>query len=293
MAAERPGKAFEKMVAAIEQAMGHQAGRTVEYDKRIRHLVTGKLRQFDVVVTQGDDHHKLVTVIECKDHGRAVDVELVEAFIAKVDGCDVNRGIIVSSNGFSEDARMVAAASKIATMTLQEAEAFDWIAMPEGNFVQHHQIIDHIQIQFDFDPPEPDIDALFARGARFVDENDVEFTNESLGRLLSPHVAWHDVPPGGDPVDFVFQDQKPQASLLEVDGERWRPRRIMMTATARVAVEVMDLALHTYATTERDVAVASADIQVGGTAFKLMLVRNADETTQVMLVPSPTPAAKE
>jgi len=284
---DKPGKALERLVAALEQALGHDSGRIVEYDKRIQHLVTGKKRQFDVVVTQGEGHHVVITAIECKDHKRPVDVEKVEAFISKIQGCNVHRGILVSSKGFSEDALKLSAAHKITTITLEEVEIFDWLS-PDFTFAEHIRHVDRLEVWMGLSTLLPDLDTILASGACVTDANGVKLDNDFWSRLTFRSIPWQEIAPGGAR-DFVLDGPDPQLWIEMADGERLQIHRIGIKGQARVEAKHVPMALHTYATPGRGIPVASADIQVGDGTMKLMMVREADDTTRVIIVPSAKP----
>jgi predicted helicase len=127
VSAKKDGKAFHRLVHAIESAIAiGNANTRVETSKRIADKVTGRPREHDVVLTIAQEHHELVIALECRDHSRKIDVGAVEAFRSKCEHTGINSGIIVSARGFYKPAIQKAASYDIRCLTLDEAESFDW-----------------------------------------------------------------------------------------------------------------------------------------------------------------------
>ncbi|NLN98817.1 MAG: restriction endonuclease [Bacteroidales bacterium] len=62
-------------------------------------------RQIDVLITPSDENDlKQIIAIEVKYYSTKIDVKIVESFIAMLDDVGVEKGIIVSSKGFSKSA---------------------------------------------------------------------------------------------------------------------------------------------------------------------------------------------
>jgi len=126
---EKQGRDLEKLVEVLERVLGADGRATVESPARIRDRVTGRLREFDVVITGRVGHRDVKVAVECRDRRRPVGVGAVEAFVTKTSDCDVDRRVIVSSTGFREPARIKANARGIECVDLNRAEGFPWIRM--------------------------------------------------------------------------------------------------------------------------------------------------------------------
>ena len=72
---DKKWKMFERIVAAIHVA--EQRGATVQWGETI------KGRQFDVTVRFKHGLYEYLTVVECKDYGRPVPAEKVDALVTK------------------------------------------------------------------------------------------------------------------------------------------------------------------------------------------------------------------
>lgn len=90
--------------------------------------VPGKegLRQIDVLITTRTAGLNLKTAIECKDHKSKISIGTVDAFHSKLMDINANKGIIVSSNGFSSKAIAKAKRLGISLYTAHEALSDKW-----------------------------------------------------------------------------------------------------------------------------------------------------------------------
>jgi hypothetical protein len=81
----------------------------------------------------------IVTAIECRDRKARVDSPQIEAFAEKCRDTGIDKGVIVSSAGFTKPAIAKAAAKQIDCITLSEAASFPWNAL-QGIFVSNKRI---------------------------------------------------------------------------------------------------------------------------------------------------------
>jgi len=118
------GPPFERLVAAVQSKLDATAD--VEWNKRIRGK-SGLSRQIDVAIKGRCGSAELLIAIEAKDYSRdLVSIELVEAFATKLDDIQANKGIMVTTNGYTRDALMVAQRLSIDTCILRPANDADW-----------------------------------------------------------------------------------------------------------------------------------------------------------------------
>jgi hypothetical protein len=98
---EKPGIAFEKVVAAIQAQIDPSA--TVSHNEFLTDRL-GQRRQFDVVVRGTFAGQQMVGIIECKDLRGKVDTPAIDAFVTKAQDINANFKVIVSRRGFSKPA---------------------------------------------------------------------------------------------------------------------------------------------------------------------------------------------
>jgi hypothetical protein len=90
----------------------------VKYNQRIRGLISGTLRQVDVLLEKRDDSSRIV--VECKYYNRKLTIKLVESFIGFLEDVGLSDGIIVTNIGVSKPAAKRVALSAIRIRVLSE-----------------------------------------------------------------------------------------------------------------------------------------------------------------------------
>lgn len=103
---------FERIVAAIHVAETH--GAAVTWNE----IIEG--RQFDVTIRFKVGFYEYLTLIECRDYKRPIEVEKVEAFITKAKHHKANKAIMVSAYGFQSGAKKVARRENIELYSLRQ-----------------------------------------------------------------------------------------------------------------------------------------------------------------------------
>ncbi len=119
------GTRFEKLTERIFT----QLVKNPEYEK-VEHNVKldGKdgPRQIDVLVTSEVTGMTIKTIIECKDYKGRVSVGVVDSLHSVMEDVNANKGVLVSSNGFSSTAIKKAKRLGISIYTAHEALSEKW-----------------------------------------------------------------------------------------------------------------------------------------------------------------------
>jgi hypothetical protein len=68
----------------------------------------------------------MLVVIECKDYKKPVGIEKLEAFAQKLNDVGANLGVMISTSGFDEGAKVIATQNRIMLRTYREAQGQDW-----------------------------------------------------------------------------------------------------------------------------------------------------------------------
>jgi hypothetical protein len=86
------------------------------------------LRQIDVVIRGVVNQYQILIVVECRDEARPVDVGEVDAFVSVVRDVRANKGVMISTSGFSSAAIELARVHGITTKTYLylDTENIDW-----------------------------------------------------------------------------------------------------------------------------------------------------------------------
>lgn len=88
---------------------------------------TKELRQVDVAIFINSYEGQKFVAVECKNHKDKIDVQDVESFSSKLIGIRANKGIMVSTSGFTEGARNLACSSlgiELQEMTIEQLSEY-------------------------------------------------------------------------------------------------------------------------------------------------------------------------
>lgn len=115
---------FENLVARIEKDAG-PAGLVVKSPDRVRCKTTGRLREVDATVRTRAGTSDILITIECRRRKHREDVTWVEQLATKKQLIGAARTLAVSSNGFSDGARTLAARLGIDLRTISDVSIAD------------------------------------------------------------------------------------------------------------------------------------------------------------------------
>lgn len=94
---------FQQVVLILHEHLAGDA--TVEESARLKHRVTGKEREVDVVVRSTVAAQEVILSVEATAKGRKADVTWVEGMLKKHSDLPTSKLVLVSEAGFTEDAR--------------------------------------------------------------------------------------------------------------------------------------------------------------------------------------------
>jgi hypothetical protein len=120
-------KRFEKIIHAMHQQLA-PAEAIVTPDDKVMGCESQVLRQLDVTIRANVASYSLFIVIECRDESRPIDVNGIGEFATKLHDVKANKGILISTSGFTEGAVTMARARGITTRTYVDTENADWRA---------------------------------------------------------------------------------------------------------------------------------------------------------------------
>jgi hypothetical protein len=130
-------KHFERLVAAIHQAADQGA------DVRWNEKIGG--RQFDVTIRFRRGLYDYLTVIECKDQERPVQVGDVDAFVTKAADAHADHAVLASTSGFQQGAQEVAHKHDLTLIHITESSEIDLSSMFGAKWGEP---VDALHIQF-------------------------------------------------------------------------------------------------------------------------------------------------
>ena len=121
------GQTFEALVAEFYQALLAENS-TSQITTQERIAGPDGLREFDIVIRTSVADFESITLVECKDYGRLVSVETIDAFASKLADFSGNKGILISRKGFSKNAIQKAKRCGIDVCTIDKAKDLSTIS---------------------------------------------------------------------------------------------------------------------------------------------------------------------
>ena len=133
-----PWQDYEELVKQIYEALGQAHGVTIEcWGSNCRRTgKSGATYQIDVLATHSDGVHQYRTAIECKYWDKPVGRDVISKQAQLVQDIQVNKAVVVSKMGFSDQAQMVAQANNIGLVELRKPVDKDWQGRIRGIHVQ-------------------------------------------------------------------------------------------------------------------------------------------------------------
>ena len=117
---------FQHLITLIERLVADADARVTE-SKELTDNITGKLREVDIVIERNDGVRDVVVGVECSgSSSRPATVEWVERMWGKHSSLPTDKLVLVSKSGFSDSAKKKAEWWHISTLTLDQAQDFDW-----------------------------------------------------------------------------------------------------------------------------------------------------------------------
>lgn len=125
-------KQYEAITKYIYETLGRQSGVTIKgYGSTCK--VTGKSgvpHQIDVLTSHSDGVHEYQTAIECKYWKEKINKDIVMKVSGIIEDANINKGVIVSKSGFTQDGIDYAKHKSIGLVELREIEEKDLEGRP-------------------------------------------------------------------------------------------------------------------------------------------------------------------
>ena len=120
-------KAYEAITKYIYETLGNEYGVKVEgFGNNCKVLgKSGVKHQIDILTSHSDGIHSYRTAIECKYWKEKINKETVMKVSEIIKDANINKGIIVSKNGFTQDGIDFAKYKNIGLVELKEVEEKD------------------------------------------------------------------------------------------------------------------------------------------------------------------------
>lgn len=121
-------KEYEEITKYVYETLGNAAGTKIEGHGRTCTVKgkSGVSHQIDVLTSHSDGVHNYRTAIECKYWDKKVDKDIVMKVAEIIEDSGINKGVVVSKLGFTEDGISFATYKNIGLVELREIEKRDW-----------------------------------------------------------------------------------------------------------------------------------------------------------------------
>ena len=245
---KRDAKLLEQLVARLERVLS--SGLKVTWNGRLPDKTTGGVRQVDVVISEVDTE-ALVATVECRRRGRVEEIQWIHETIGRRIRLECPRSILVSSTGFSKEAKEIALDEGIELRTFSELATKEQIVslFPGFKFVLGAR---HLQVntsEFRFMPQNPKDASEGSVSLRELDFETVDGPGQRFGYEqflacldLNQDEHWQDVPDGSsvDKDYFFWFCPEPLHNLVVDCGEPFRVgiRLISLTPFVQVPLRV-------------------------------------------------------
>jgi hypothetical protein len=123
--AEPKWKRFERLVHELHKQFAPPDA-VVTLDDTIIGAESKVERQLDVTIRTTVAQYQLLIVIECKDGARPIDVATMGGFASLLRDVKANKGVMISTSGYTPAAVEMARAQGIDTRTYLDTENIDW-----------------------------------------------------------------------------------------------------------------------------------------------------------------------
>ena len=103
----------------------------------------------DVSIRSKIGPYDILTVIECRDHKRPVNVTYIEQMVTKRDNIRANKLIVISRNGFSKTAKDLAMNKGIGLLRFSDSKDLKWDEFIDTSIITiHHKKYDILTVDF-------------------------------------------------------------------------------------------------------------------------------------------------
>jgi hypothetical protein len=118
-------KRFERLMHDLHTQFAPE-GAVVTQDDKIVGCESKAERQLDVTIRHTIAQYHILIVIECKDESRPIDVGTMGQFASVLRDVKANKGVMISTSGYTPAAIEMARAQAIDTRTFVDTESIDW-----------------------------------------------------------------------------------------------------------------------------------------------------------------------
>lgn len=278
-APDRPGQAFQNLVAMIERAITGQDGVKMETNVFVKDA-DGDMREHDILLTHTEGLRVTKTAVECKDHGRKVGKPDLEAFRSKCQDTGIHKGVMVSSSGFAKSAMKASRRTNVQCLELAKVNSFPWVGV--SAFYVSRRDFSNIDIQVFAKTPIIPPFRTFGVNGEMTMENFKNVCQQAICESAELSALGRDRPA----TITVHWTPSDEAYAIDANEERHKIDYLIMLPTFTVTDTAQDFELHSYSGDTGTLEVAMTDIDAAGLTGKFIMVRD-DENIRLLVQPNP------
>jgi hypothetical protein len=139
-------KTYEEVTKNIYETLGKHSGVSIiNHGKNCKiEGKSGVKHQIDVLTSHSDGIHTYLTDIECKYWDQKINKDIVMKVDSIVKDCNFNKGVIISKQGFTSDAKKYAKSVGVGLVILREPTGKDWKGRTKTIIIKINSYAPHI-----------------------------------------------------------------------------------------------------------------------------------------------------
>jgi hypothetical protein len=118
------GQEFERLIHSIYEKI--TAGASIKRNDKIFGHDSKQNREIDLSIRSSVGIHTILIIVQAKDHSKPVDVNIIGEFQAVIKDTRANKGILISSKGFTKGAKELAKNYAIELLTAHDTQNPKW-----------------------------------------------------------------------------------------------------------------------------------------------------------------------
>jgi len=153
---------YEEITKYIYETLGSKNGVKIEgYGNTCKILGKSSVEhQIDVLTSHSDGLHTYKTAIECKYWKDTINKDIIMKVAEIVEDAGLNKGVIVSKNGFTPDAISFAKYRNIGLIELREPTEEDWKGRIKNIQINLRMLLPEVEIQFLVSKPNTESETI-------------------------------------------------------------------------------------------------------------------------------------
>ena len=208
-------KEYEATTAALYQAMGEGSGITIEgfgSSCRIQGK-SGSWYQIDVLTKQSNGLQTVRTAIECKYWQKRVIRNVVANLITTLEDTNIEKGVIVSKEGFTSGAIALAKQRNISLVEMREPNDADWEGKTKTiHIMLHVSSPEFYDVEFTQPSHQAGNSVQLSASAQDLTINEPENEPKTLDQILNAAVS------PATPPDHIFEVRFPTGTTMHIVG---------------------------------------------------------------------------